>query len=73
MKIIYNKHFLLIYDYVERRCGQWLKIDTVYLVYKLVSGFPFHEQLVGCYSTEEKAEEEKVKYETARIQEIEVE
>jgi len=42
----------------------------VYLVYKLVSGFPFHEQLVGCYSTEEKAEEEKAKYETARIQGI---
>lgn len=39
------------------------------MVYKLVSGFPFHEQLVGCYSTEE----EKANYKTARIQEIEVE
>jgi len=28
---------------------------------------------VGCFSTKEKAEEEKAKYETARIQEVEVE
>jgi len=42
-------------------------------VYKLVSGFPFHEQLVGCFSTKDKAEEEKAKYETARIQVINVE
>lgn len=45
----------------------------VYLVYKLVSGFPFQEVLAGCYSTLAKAEEEKAKYETARIQEVEVE
>jgi len=49
------------------------KIEIVYLVYKLVSGFPFHEVLVGCYRTLVKAEEEKAKHETARIQEVEVE
>jgi len=48
------------------------KIEIVYLVYKLVSGFPFHEVLVGCYSTKERAEEEKAKFETARIQEVEI-
>lgn len=52
---------------------QWIKNRDCLFIYKLVSGFPFHEQLVGCYSNEEKAEEEKAKYETARIQAINVE
>lgn len=42
-------------------------------MFELVSGFPFHERIVGCYDTMEKAQKEVAKYEIARIIGIEVE
>ncbi|MEK5231836.1 hypothetical protein MHB42_08665 [Lysinibacillus sp. FSL K6-0232] len=41
-------------------------------MYALVSGHPFHEIIVGCFSTYDKAQQEKVQYAIARIQEFEV-